>query len=307
MPAHQPEGVLPLLKPAGMTSHDCVAKLRKILKTKKVGHTGTLDPEVTGVLPVCVGRGTKIAQYMTDYPKAYEAEATIGKATATEDAHGETVETKEVPGEISAEQVETVLQSFKGIIQQIPPMFSAVKVNGKKLYQYAREGIEVERPVREANIYELKLLSHDRQFPGPYPAFSFFVRCSKGTYIRTLAVDMGRKLGYPAHMSKLVRVASGPFQLKDCYTFEEIETAAENGTIAELFLPIEKAIGHFESIVADEEMERRIKHGSVLPMAKEVQNNRFAVYNEKGQCLAIYKQHPDKPHLMKPEKILAVE
>ncbi|WP_062231804.1 tRNA pseudouridine(55) synthase TruB [Fictibacillus sp. FJAT-27399] len=307
MPAHQPEGVLPLLKPAGMTSHDCVAKLRKILKTKKVGHTGTLDPEVTGVLPVCVGRGTKIAQYMTDYPKAYEAEATIGKATATEDAYGETVETKEVPGEISAEQVETVLQSFKGIIQQVPPMFSAVKVNGKKLYQYAREGIEVERPVREANIYELKLLSHDRQFPGPYPAFSFFVRCSKGTYIRTLAVDMGRKLGYPAHMSKLVRVASGPFQLKDCYTFEEIETAAENGTIAELFLPIEKAIGHFESIVADEEMERRIKHGSVLPMAKDVQNNRFAVYNEKGLCLAIYKQHPDKPHLMKPEKILAVE
>ncbi|MCQ6265837.1 tRNA pseudouridine(55) synthase TruB [Fictibacillus sp. WQ 8-8] len=307
MPAHQPEGVLPLLKPAGMTSHDCVAKLRKILKTKKVGHTGTLDPEVTGVLPVCVGRGTKIAQYMTDYPKAYEAEATIGKATATEDAYGETVETKEVPGEISAEQVETVLQSFKGIIQQVPPMFSAVKVNGKKLYQYAREGIEVERPVREANIYELKLLSHDRQFPGPYPAFSFFVRCSKGTYIRTLAVDMGRKLGYPAHMSKLVRVASGPFQLKDCYTFEEIETAAENGTVAELFLPIEKAIGHFESIVADEEMERRIKHGSVLPMAKDVQNNRFAVYNEKGLCLAIYKQHPDKPHLMKPEKILAVE
>ncbi|MED2973281.1 tRNA pseudouridine(55) synthase TruB [Fictibacillus sp. B-59209] len=307
MPAHQPEGVLPLLKPAGMTSHDCVAKLRNILKTKKVGHTGTLDPEVTGVLPVCVGRGTKIAQYMTDYPKAYEAEATIGKATATEDAYGETVETKEVPGEISAEQVETVLQSFKGIIQQVPPMFSAVKVNGKKLYQYAREGIEVERPVREANIYELKLLSHDRQFPGPYPSFSFFVRCSKGTYIRTLAVDMGRKLGYPAHMSKLVRVASGPFQLKDCYTFEEIETAAENGTIAELFLPIEKAIGHFESIVADEEMERRIKHGSVLPMAKDVQNNRFAVYNEKGLCLAIYKQHPDKPHLMKPEKILAVE
>lgn len=307
MALKQPEGVLPLLKPAGMTSHDCVAKLRKILKTKKVGHTGTLDPEVTGVLPVCVGRGTKIAQYMTDYPKAYVAEATIGRSTTTEDAHGDTVETEEVPGGFAADQVEKVFDSFRGVIQQVPPMFSAVKVNGKKLYQYAREGVEVERPVREAVIYDLKLLSKEKNFPGPFPCFSFSVKCSKGTYIRTLAVDMGKKLGYPAHMSKLVRVGSGPFELKDCFTFEEIESAAENGTMDELFLPIEKAIGHFESIIADEDMERKIKHGAVLPMAKGVQNNPFAVYNKKGQCLAIYKKHPEKPHLMKPEKILAVE
>lgn len=307
MADHQPEGILPLLKPAGMTSHDCVAKLRRILKTKKVGHTGTLDPEVTGVLPICIGRGTKIAQYMSDYPKQYEAEATIGVSTTTEDAHGETVETQEVTGELLARDIKSVLNSFMGAIKQVPPMYSAVKVNGKKLYQYAREGVEVERPVRDAFIHELTMLSEEECFPGPFPAFSFRVKCSKGTYVRTLAVDIGKKLGYPAHMSKLIRTASGPFELADCFTFEQIEEAAENETVEEMLLPIEKAIQHFESIVADEEMEMKIRNGSVLPLVKEVQNRSFAVYNKHGKCIAIYQKHPSKPDLMKPEKVLAIE
>ncbi|MDN4523410.1 tRNA pseudouridine(55) synthase TruB [Fictibacillus fluitans] len=303
----QPEGILPLLKPAGMTSHDCVAKLRKILRTKKVGHTGTLDPEVTGVLPVCVGRATKIAQYMSDYPKSYQAEAMIGKATATEDAHGDVVEDKPVPEGLSAQAVKDALAALTGRIMQVPPMFSAVKVNGKKLYQYAREGIEVERPARETTIYELNLLSEETHFFGPYPVFPFFVSCSKGTYVRTLAVDIGKKLGYPAHMSHLVRTSSGPFTMEECFTFEQIEQAVQEGNMNGLFLPIEKAIAHFDSIICDDEMEMRMKHGAVLPMVSGVQNSPFAVYNKNGACIALYKQHPDKPGMMKPEKILAVE
>ncbi|KSU85108.1 MULTISPECIES: tRNA pseudouridine(55) synthase TruB [Fictibacillus] len=303
----KPEGILPLLKPAGMTSHDCVAKLRKMLKTKKVGHTGTLDPEVTGVLPVCVGRATKIAQYMSDYPKSYQAEAMIGKATTTEDAHGDVVEDQPVPEGLSAEAVKDALVSLTGRIMQVPPMFSAVKVNGKKLYQYAREGIEVERPARETTIYELNLLSEETYFFGPYPVFPFFVRCSKGTYVRTLAVDIGKKLGYPAHMSHLVRTSSGPFEIGDCFTFEQIEQAIQDGNTDDLFLPIEKAIAHFDAITCDEEMEARIKNGAVLSMASEVQSSPFAVYNKNGKCIALYKQHPEKPGMMKPEKILAVE
>ncbi|EIT85123.1 tRNA pseudouridine 5S synthase [Fictibacillus macauensis ZFHKF-1] len=305
--AEQLQGILPLLKPAGMTSHDCVARLRKLLKTKKVGHTGTLDPEVSGVLPICIGRATKVAQYMSDYPKAYEAEVTVGWSTTTEDAHGEKVEEQSVPEGLELVDVVRVASSFVGEIKQVPPMYSAVKVNGKKLYQYAREGIEVERPVRQATIFELSVTTTASHLPGPDPTFSFFVSCSKGTYIRTLAVDMGKALGYPAHMSHLRRTSSGPFKLEDCLTFEEIEERIAADQKEALLLPLETAIAHFGRITVDEETEAKVRNGSVLPLPKEVQKSPFGVYNKNGTCLALYKVHPDKPDMMKPEKVLAVD
>ena len=157
------DGVLLLDKPAGMTSHDCVNIVRKVLKTKKVGHTGTLDPSVTGVLPICVGRATKISQFLTANEKEYLGEVTIGFSTTTEDADGELVEEKRVDRTITKEEVEAALKSMLGSSIQVPPMYSAVKVNGKKLYEYARAGLEVERPRREVTIYELELLGNVHQ------------------------------------------------------------------------------------------------------------------------------------------------
>ncbi|TKI76886.1 tRNA pseudouridine(55) synthase TruB, partial [Bacillus mycoides] len=202
------EGVVLLHKPKGMTSHDCVFKLRKILREKRIGHTGTLDPDVTGVLPICVGRATKIAQFLTSETKTYEGEVTLGFSTTTEDASGEVVEKQDVNRVITRKEVEEVLAELTGTIEQMPPMFSAVKVNGKKLYEYARAGQEVERPVRTITIHEFVLLDEREVFEGENISFRFRVTCSKGTYVRTLAVMIGEKLGFPSHMSHLVRTAS---------------------------------------------------------------------------------------------------
>src|SRR3954471_17617491 len=180
------EGIIPLYKPKGMTSHDCVFKLRKILKMKRIGHTGTLDPDVTGVLPICIGKATKVAEYITDAGKSYEGEVTLGFSTTTEDASGEKIEEKKVERTISRKEIIKMLNSFSGEIEQTPPMFSAVKVGGTRLYEYARKGIEVERPTRKVTIYSIELLDDREEFSGETISFRFRVSCSKGTYIRTL-------------------------------------------------------------------------------------------------------------------------
>lgn len=298
------EGILALHKPRGMTSHDCVYKLRKLLKTKKIGHTGTLDPEVNGVLPMCIGEATKIASYLTDYDKEYIGEVTLGYSTTTEDAHGEIVSKKKVTHPINREQIMQVLESFVGNIEQIPPMYSAVKVNGKKLYEYARENIEVERPKREVTVYELALLSEEEQFTGDMIRFSIRVRCSKGTYVRTLAYDIGQKLGYPAHLSDLVRIKSGPFTLEECVPFEEIEQYVQEEKIDELLFPMEKGIAHLPAIVVTEEIEEKVKHGAVLPVIEKMEDCPYAVYNKDKRIIAIYEKHPTKPAYMKPKKVL---
>ncbi|OIJ13120.1 tRNA pseudouridine(55) synthase TruB [Anaerobacillus alkalilacustris] len=298
------QGILALHKPKGMTSHDCVAKLRRILKTRKIGHTGTLDPEVTGVLPICIGRATKVAQYMSDYSKTYEGEVTIGFSTTTEDFTGEKLEEKVVERLFSCQEINEVLQSFTGEIEQIPPMYSAVKVKGKKLYEYAREGKTVERPVRHVNIHELTLLTEPLLIDGNKVKFSFRVHCSKGTYVRTLAVDIGKKLGYPAHMSALVRTASGPFQLEHCLTFEEIENKFTNNELQASLLKIDDALSFLKRIVINDATALKVMNGMVLPIPIEIDENRFTIYNKNGECLAIYIKHPTKQGLMKPEKVL---
>lgn len=298
-------GILLLHKPKGLTSHDCVFKVRKIVKSKKVGHTGTLDPDVTGVLPICIGRATKIAEYVTGSDKTYEGEVTLGYSTTTEDFSGEKVEEKLVDRVIKRTEVLSVLEKLTGNIQQTPPMYSAVKVNGKRLYEYARKGIEVERPTRNIVIHELTLLDEREVFEGSMISFSFRVTCSKGTYVRTLAVTIGEMLGFPAHMSKLVRTASGPFTLNDCVTFEEIEQRMEEGTMQEILIPMERALSHLPNITIDDTVALKVKNGSVLKADPLLEKHELLLIKDQtGVALAIYEKHPTKIGLMKPTKVL---
>lgn len=300
------EGILPLFKPAGMTSHDCVFKLRKLLRTKKVGHTGTLDPDVTGVLPICVGRATKIAEYITDAGKAYEGEVSLGYTTTTEDASGEKIEEKAVDRIISRSEIEAALQSFIGQIEQTPPMYSAVKVNGKKLYEYARQGIEVERPTRKVTIYSIELLDDRDEFKGEEVSFKFRVSCSKGTYIRTLAVMIGEKLGYPAHMSSLIRIQSAEFTIEDCFTFEQLETMVEEGSVQKALHPLEAGISYLPKYRINDTVAEKVKNGALLEIPQNLAetDGTIVVETESGLALAIYRKHPTKNGLMKPDKVL---
>ncbi|MFX3624664.1 MAG: tRNA pseudouridine(55) synthase TruB [Ectobacillus sp.] len=297
------EGVLLLYKPKGMTSHDCVFKVRKLLKEKRVGHTGTLDPDVTGVLPICIGRATKIAQFLTSDIKTYEGEVTLGFSTATEDASGEVVQEKEVDRVFTRAEIEEALRSLTGRIAQRPPMYSAVKVNGKKLYEYARQGIEVERPVRTITIHQFTLLDNRSEFSGSPLSFRFRVTCSKGTYVRTLAVMVGEKLGFPAHMSDLIRTASGQFTIEDCITLEELEERVQSGTVEEILRSVEEALHEFPQIIVDKDQAEKVKNGAFL-LNKANREGFVTVFDENKHCLAIYEPNPKAPGLLKPTKVL---
>ncbi len=300
------EGILPLFKPKGLTSHDCVFKLRKILRIKRIGHTGTLDPEVDGVLPICIGRATKVAEYITNAGKSYEGEVTIGFSTTTEDATGEVVETKNVASEFTRQEIEAVLKSLTGEIIQTPPMFSAVKVNGKRLYEYARQGIEIERPSRTVTIYSLDLLDDREIFNGNTISFRFRVACSKGTYIRTLAVMIGERLGFPAHMSALTRIKSASFSLEDCYTLSQIEEMVANGSFDEVLRPIEEALSYLPKLIINDKLAEKVKNGAVLPIPTHLQelSGPIVIETEQGLALALYRPHTSKIGFMKPEKVL---
>ncbi len=299
------DGILPLWKEKGMTSHDCVFKLRKILRTKKVGHTGTLDPSVEGVLPICIGSATKVASYITDSGKEYIAEVSIGTATETEDADGDVVKNDASDKVITRVQVLQALATLTGHITQIPPMYSAVKVNGRKLYEYARKGIEVERPERKVHIHKIELLSEDEQFEGIEPRFTIKVSCGKGTYIRTLAVQIGEQLGYPAHMSHLVRTASGTYKQTDCRTLDEVRELQETGSLKSFLRPLESALeGIVQVQIEDnEELLTKVLNGQVLPLHPILETEDEAVFTEHGRALAVYAPHPEKTGLMKPVKM----
>lgn len=300
------DGILLLNKPKGMTSHDCVFKVRKLLKMKKVGHTGTLDPDVSGVLPICLGRATKIVEYVTAANKTYEGEVKIGFSTTTEDASGEKVEEKRVDRDITKDEVLNVLHSLTGEIIQTPPMYSAVKVNGKRLYEYARQGMVIERPSRKITIHKLELLSDIVQTNNTV-SFRFRVTCSKGTYVRTLAVQIGEKLGYPSHMSDLIRTSSGEFKLQQCMTLEELEIMVKNGRIQEHLLSIEDALSHLPKLIINDKVAEKVKNGSVLPVPQElnqIQVGEPIATLHNGDILAIYQRHPEKPNLIKPIKVL---
>ncbi|WP_050181407.1 tRNA pseudouridine(55) synthase TruB [Domibacillus robiginosus] len=293
-------GILPLWKEKGMTSHDCVFKARKILRTKKVGHTGTLDPDVEGVLPLCIGTATRLAEYITDSGKTYEAEVTLGFSTETEDASGAVVESRAVDRIITDAELENVLKSMTGEIEQTPPMYSAVKVNGKRLYEYARAGQTVERPSRMVSIYNIELISPIKQ-ENEKVRFSIRVSCGKGTYIRTLAVMIGEKLGYPAHMSRLVRTHSGGFGEDDCVTLSAL---AERNP-EDVLKPVETAVSHLPKWPVSDTVAVKVKNGAVLskPAQWPAGESEAAVYLS-GELLAIYQVHPEKTGLIKPVKVM---
>lgn len=219
------EGIINVLKPPGMTSSDVVVWMRRVLKVKKIGHTGTLDPGVAGVLPLCVGKGTRLAEYITEQGKAYRAEVTFGITTDSQDAFGNVIQV--TSPELKQSDLERILPSFTGKLSQVPPMYSAVRIEGKHLYEYARQGIAVERKSREVTIYKLRL---EKWYDGEFPRAILDIECSKGTYIRTISHDLGQALGCGAHMSYLLRVRSGPFQLQESWTLEEIEEAVRESS-----------------------------------------------------------------------------
>jgi tRNA pseudouridine55 synthase len=297
-------GILPLWKPKGMTSHDCVFKLRKLLRTKKVGHTGTLDPEVSGVLPICIGRATKIAEYITSAGKTYEGEVTLGYSTTTEDVWGEVVETKSVSISIKRSRVEEVLRNLNGEITQTPPMYSAVKVNGKRLYEYARQGLEVERPSRSVHIHQLELLEDWAELNEKHPSFTFLVSCSKGTYVRTLAVEIGKQLGFPAHMSALTRTKSAGFTEADCFTLEQVGDYVKTERTEDLLCPLEAGVSHLPKMVINDTLAEKVKNGARLQEPEDWPQDSEVVMEHNGRAIAIYQRHPDKYEVIKPVKVL---
>jgi tRNA pseudouridine55 synthase len=290
-------GILPLWKEKGMTSHDCVFKLRKILKMKRIGHTGTLDPSVEGVLPICLGESTKVAEYLTNAGKIYEAEVTIGASTTTEDADGEVVDFNDSQKQFSRQEILSVLGELTGTIDQTPPMYSAVKVNGKKLYEYARAGISVDRPTRQVKIYELSLLSEESMFSGER------VSCSKGTYIRTLAVQIGEKLGYPAHMSQLVRTASGTFTADNCFTLKQVQDLVDQNLITDNLYDLDYALEDMPKFEVPSDVEKAVQNGQVLDVIDALHSHERIVFTRNGQAVAVYVNHPSKEGKMKPEKM----
>ena len=260
-------GIINLKKEAGMTSHDAVFKLRKILKEKKIGHGGTLDPDVTGVLPIAVGKATRLIEYMQEEGKVYEGKITLGFSTTTEDASGDVVEVTPVSPELSQEMVDQTMATFVGQIVQIPPMYSAVKVDGRKLYEYARAGQEVERPKRT-----IEISSFERTSPmvaeGDLVRFTFRVKCGKGTYVRTLSVDLGAKLGYASHMSKLERTGSAGLTLDDALTLAEIADLVENGDFSFL-RPLELGIGDLPTVELTSEEVTEVSFGRRISLKSD--------------------------------------
>ena len=288
------DGILPVFKERGFTSFDVVAKLRGIFSQKKIGHTGTLDPEATGVLVVCLGKATKLVDMLTEERKTYEAHMLAGRETDTQDIWGNTL--KESGVCISPEEVRTALFSFVGEYNQIPPMFSALKMNGKKLYELAREGKEVERQTRKVHIYNVDMIE---EFNPASNEAVFSVSCSKGTYIRTLIHDAGVKLGCGACMSALKRTEAAGFCLEDCVSLSQLREAKEAGTLGDLVIPVERVFEHLPRLVVKEEADRLLKNGNKIftemlynEYNREVpemsQNRMYRVYNYKGRFCAVY-------------------
>lgn len=254
------DGVIVIRKEKGFTSHDVVAKLRGILHMKKIGHTGTLDPDAEGVLPVALGKATRLVDMITDKEKTYEAVMRLGVVTDTQDMSG-TVLSQTTELSVTEEELCTVVSSFVGDYMQVPPMYSALKVNGKKLYELAREGKTVERKPRPVHFYEIEILDIS------FPLVRFRVTCSKGTYIRTLCHDIGEKLGCGAAMESLLRTKVGRFTLDDAITLAQTEEAVQKGTIESKILGIEEILAEYPRVCCTKEGDRLLANGNPLVQA----------------------------------------
>lgn len=270
-------GIINIYKEKGFTSHDVVAKLRGIIKQKKIGHTGTLDPDAQGVLPVCLGSGTKVCQLLTDKDKTYEAVLKLGITTDTQDMTGTVQKIETV--ENSIEEIRRAIKGYEGVYQQIPPMYSAIKIGGKKLYELAREGKEIERPSREVVIYKVDILKENLE----EQEITIRVTCSKGTYIRTLCHDIGKSLGCGGCMKSLLRTKVGRFDIENSLTLSEVEKLQTQGELEKYIIPVDEIFSNYKAIVIKESAECLIQNG-----------NSFA------------KQHIEKGHLINEGEIVRV-
>ena len=279
------DGVIVINKPLGKTSHDMVYFVRRLCGIKKVGHTGTLDPDATGVLPVCVGKATKAADMLTMSDKAYRAQLVFGMTTDTLDASGEIL--SEQPVQASRADIENAIKSFIGEIEQIPPMFSAIKKDGKKLYDLARSGITVEREKRKVTVYDIKIIDIDTE---NYTAV-IDVNCSKGTYIRTLCDDIGMKLGCGAYMNTLVRTKSGMFDISESFTEEQLLNMRENGTLKSAFIPVDALFSGYDRVELDAFLAQKAKNGVRIRKKGLSEGTFYRVYEENGTfiCISQYK------------------
>ncbi len=301
------DGILNIRKEKGFTSHDVVAVVRRILHIRKVGHTGTLDPDAEGVLPICVGKATKLSDVIMDGTKSYRAMVRLGITTTTEDAAGEIIEEK--PVDFDTEKIQKVVLSMIGEQEQIPPMYSAIKVNGKKLYELAREGKEIARKARKITIYHIAI----RQFLPPN-RLEIDVDCSKGTYIRTLCSDIGKALGCGAHMEALLRTKTGAFTLENAITLDQLQALADAGQTEQVFLSMDSALSDYPKAYTDIRARKMLLNGGRIyepyfqlePKKQTIQlGDIITVYDDTQKLTGLYTlvQEADK-RCLKPWKML---
>ena len=297
------DGIINVYKEKGFTSHDVVAKLRGILHIKKIGHTGTLDPDAVGVLPVCIGKGTKLCDMITDTDKTYEAVMLLGISTDTQDVSGNVLSKKDVA--VDEKTLIETIDSFVGEYKQIPPMYSAIKVNGRKLYQLAREGIEIERRPRDVYIRSIHI--NDMNLQDDELSVTMTVSCSKGTYIRTLCHDIGEKLGCGACMKSLSRTRVGRFYIDDSYTINQIAALNLKGELSSIVAPVDSMFD-YPRIQINKEYDKLLYNGNLLPLsagkALDVGlADKVRIYNESGEFIGIYSMDDSG---YKPVKIFSV-
>lgn len=284
-------GVINIYKEAGYTSHDVVAKLRGILKQKKIGHTGTLDPQAQGVLPVCLGKGTKLCDLLADHDKEYEAVLRLGITTDTQDMEGNVLQESSV--QVSEEEVRTCIFSFQGEQMQVPPMYSALKVNGKKLYELAREGKVVERKARPVTFHKIEVLWME------LPKVKIRVQCSKGTYIRTLCNDIGEKLGCGGCMEELLRTRVERFALEDAVKLDEVQKAMEEGTVDSLILSVDRIFDQYPTAKTTTQGDLLVHNGNrlfseLLQEEPEAESGYVRVYDSEDTFIGLFEKKTDQ-------------
>jgi tRNA pseudouridine55 synthase len=300
-------GILNIYKPVGLTSHDVVARVRRILREKRVGHAGTLDPAAEGVLPVCVGQATRVVEYLSDATKTYCADIVFGLTTATYDREGVVTSSQAVPA-FSLEEIEHGLDQFRGKFEQMPPVYSAIKIGGQPAYKAARAGksAEIELKSRQIEIFKLEVSYWDR------PWLKLWIECSKGTYIRSLAYDIGVALGCGAYMHHLVRVRVGAFHLKDAVSLEKLEALVQNNQLENVLLPLDAVLTEMPAWIVNDDTALKIKQGRDFPLAQALDRKDWQVnpnlaesvsyrrvYSGDGNLLALLEKqgqvwHPSK-------------
>ena len=281
------DAILNIHKPSGPTSFAVVARVKRLTGERRVGHGGTLDPLASGVLPVFLGRATRLAEYLMEYPKTYHATVELGAATDTYDAEGSVTSRSDISN-ITLKDVETALEKFRGEIRQRPPVYSALKQGGQPLHRLARRGQNVEVESRPVTVYRLEILAFE------LPRLTLEVECSKGTYIRSLAHDLGAALGCGGHLAGLVRTAYGPFDITDAVTLEQLESGIQNGAWRGLIKPMDCVLSRWEKITLDAEQAQAVLGGKGITLNQAVETRRLRAYDTNGVFLALLQYEPDE-------------